>query len=50
MKPYWTRRQGKSLNRKLHTKLRRNILHASPWVLSVVISLGVLLWLISIFN
>lgn len=50
MTPYWTRRQGKPLNRKLHTKLRRNILYASPWVLCFVISLGVSLWLISIFN
>lgn len=35
-------------NRKLHTNLRRNILYASPWVLSAIISLSVLLWLIKI--
>lgn len=39
-----------NINRKLHTKLRRNILHASPWVLSAIISLGVLLWLIHTFT
>lgn len=36
-------------NRKLHTNFRRAILYASPWVLCLITSLGILLWLISLF-
>jgi hypothetical protein len=49
MTPFWIPRQGASLNRKRHTKLRLAITYSTPWLLLGGVTGAVVGWLISLF-